>query len=148
MPSKTISSPILSCISLCQGPKFSLRDHEALERFGHPPRRGSSLILRLPRRRLRINEKPEIRNPPSFGLLSGRLGEDVVNNHCGGYAPFLQPYSVPHGAAGAGPSGADAYNDQLCTGLEFGNFTLGCGGREGIFFPQRSDTSGMVNLRE
>jgi hypothetical protein len=138
----------MSCILLCQGRKFSLRDHEALERFGHPSRRGASLIFRLPRRRLGINEKPEIRNPPGFSLLSGRLGEDVMNDHCSGYALFFQPYSVPHGAASAGPSGADPYNDQLCTGLEFGNLTLGCGGREGIFFPQRSDASGMVNLRE
>jgi hypothetical protein len=125
----------MPCILPCQGRKFLLRHHKALERFGHPPRRGSSLILRLPRRRLGINEKPEIRNPPGFSLLSGRLGEDVVNDHCSGYAPFFQPYSVPHGAAGAGPSGANAYNDQLCTLLEFGNFTLGCGRREGIFFP-------------
>lgn len=92
------------------------------------------MILRLPRRRLGINEKPEVRDPPGFSLLSGRLGEDVVHDHYGGYALFFQPYSVPHGAAGAGASSADAYNDQLCTSIKFGNFTLGCGGREGIFF--------------
>jgi hypothetical protein len=137
----------MPCILPCQGRRFLLRHHEALERFGHLPRRASSLILRLPRGRLGIDEQPEIGNPPGFGLLSSRLGEDVVNDHCGRYAPLFQPYSVPHGAAGARPSGADAYNDQLCTSLEFRNFTLGCGGGEGIFFAQRSDALGMVKLR-
>jgi len=81
-----------------------------MERFGHHLRRGSSLLLRLPGRRLGINEKSEIRNPPGFGLPSGRLGEDVVHDHYGGYPLLFQSYGVPHGAAGAGASGADAYN--------------------------------------
>jgi hypothetical protein len=119
-----------------------------MERFGHPPRRGSRLIHGFPRGRLGIDEKSEIRNPPGFGLLSGRLGKDIVHDHCGGYTLFFEPYRVPHGAAGAGPSGTDADHDQLCASLEFGNFALGCGGREGVFFAQRSDAPGMVNLRE
>src|SRR5262245_21197201 len=147
MPSKNFFCH-MPCISPCQGRKFSLRDYEALERVSYPSRRGSSLILRLPRRWLRINEKPEIRNPPGVGLLSGRLGEDVVNDHCGGYALFFQPYSVPHGAASAGPSSADADNDQLRTRLEFGNFTLSCGRREGLFFPLGRAASGMVVVRQ
>jgi hypothetical protein len=137
----------MSYILPCQGRRFLLGHHEAFERFGHLPRRGSSLILRLPRGRLGIDEQSEIGNSSGPGLLSGRLSKDIVHDHCGGYALFFQPYSVPHGAAGAGPSGADTYNDQLCTGLEFGNFTLGCGGREGIFFAQRSDAPRMVKLR-
>ena len=112
------------------------------------PRRGPSLILGLSRRWLGINEKPESGDPAGFGLLFGRLGEDVVHDHCGGYPLFFQSYSVPHGAAGAGSSGADAYNHQLCSSLELGDFALGRGGREGVFFVQRGDAPGMVKLRE
>ena len=138
------------CLASCpvKGKSFSVRDHEALERLGHLPRRAPSLILGLSRRWLRINQKPESGDPAGFGLLSRRLGEDVVHDYCGGYPLFFQSYGVPHGAAGAGASGTDAYNDQLCPSLEFGDFALGCGGREGVFLAQRGDAAGMVKLRE
>lgn len=134
-------------LALSRTRNFSVRECEYLERFGYLPRRGPSLILRLPGRWLGINEKSEIGDPAGFGLLSGRLGEDIVHDYYGGYPLFFQSYGVPHGAAGAGPSGADAYEHQLRSNREFGNFALGCRGSKGVFFAQGSDAPRIVKLR-
>ena len=116
-----------------------------MERFGHLSCRRPRLIFCLPRERLGIHEQPEIRDPAGFGLLFCRLGKDVVHDNGGRYALSFQPYSVPHGAAGAGPSGANPHNHQVGS-REAGNFTIRCGGREGVFLTERGYALGLVKL--
>src|SRR5918996_5968847 len=123
----------------------SVRNREAVERFGHFPRRRPRLILCLPRKRLGINQQPEIRDSAGFGLLFGRFSEDIVHDDDGRYALSFQPYSVPHGAAGAGPSGANPCNHQVGP-RETGNFTLRCSGRKCVFLTQRDYVLRPVKL--
>jgi hypothetical protein len=122
------------------------RGHKGLQRFRHLPGRGARVILRLSRKRLRINEQPEIGDPSGFCLFSRRLGENVVNDDRCRYTLFFQPERVPHGAAGAGSSGADAYNHQVCPRLEVSNFTIGRGGREGVFLTEGRNALGVIKF--